>query len=127
MFDLLTLNDVINAALIALLILVCIRLLGWGFRTVLTQTRHITFDPEKAQEVRSKCSVLFPVESLTFNGSTMRRGAIVRIVTNRQLCVEGEFVGTNHSNMLCLVTSESVIAQELHAIETIQVIAQART
>lgn len=122
----LTFNDILNAALIAAMILVCIRFLGWAFRVVLARTRYIPFDPQRVQEVRSRCSNLFPVEKLTFEGTTFSRGAILRIITNRQLAIEGEFVGANHSNMLCLVTHESVIAQELHSIESIQIIGQAR-
>ena len=122
----LTANDLFNAALLAVVIVLVIRLLGVAVRAILTRTREIAFDPERTEEVRNRCSSLFPVEQLTFNGATFTRGAIVRIITHRQLAIEGEFLGTNHSNMLCLVTPETIVAQELQAIETIQIIRQPR-
>ncbi|MCL2364181.1 MAG: hypothetical protein FWC71_05910 [Defluviitaleaceae bacterium] len=119
-----TTNDLLNAALIAVGIVIIIRLLGFVVRQILARTREIAYDPERAQEVRNRCSVLFPVEKLTFDGATFSRGAIVRVITHRQLAIEGEFMGTNHSDMLCLVTRETIVAQELQAIATIQVIRQ---
>jgi hypothetical protein len=121
----LTPDDLLNAAILAAIIVLSIRLLSWGFRTMLARTRHINFDPARADEVRKRCTRLFPIEDLQFNGTTFRRGAIIRIVTNQQAAIEGEFVGTNRNAMLCLVTNQSVIAQELNTIETIQVIGKA--
>jgi hypothetical protein len=120
-----TFDDLLNAAILAAVILMIIRLLGWGFRTLLTRTREIAFDPNRADEVRKRCSRLFPIEILNFNGTTVQRGCVLRIITNQQDSIEGEFLGTNRSDMLCLVTNETVIAQELQTIETIQVIRKA--
>ncbi|MCL2603969.1 MAG: hypothetical protein FWD90_05785 [Defluviitaleaceae bacterium] len=121
----LTQTDLLNAALLAFAILLAIRLLGWGFRTLLARTKQINFDPARAEEVRKRCFRLFPIENLQFNGATFERGAILRIVTDRQAAIEGEFLGANRNDIMCLVTSESVIAQEMHSIETIQVIGKA--
>ena len=120
----LTINDILTAALVAVAVVVVIRLLGLAVRVILARTREIAFDPERVQEVRNRCVGLFPVDKLTFNGATFSRGAIVRIITHRQLAIEGEFMGTNHSNMLCLVTRETIVAQVLQAIEAIQIIRQ---
>ena len=125
LFASLTVNDLINAAFWAAVIVIVIRLLGWGFRTMVARTRHINFDPTRADEVRKRCSRLFPIENLQFDGATFKRGTIIRIVTHQQASIEGEFLGTNYNNILCLVANGYVIAQELQAIETIQVIAQA--
>lgn len=121
----LTTDDLITAAFIAVVVVVAIRLLGWAFRMVINHTGEIEFDPSKADEVRKRCSVLFPIENLNFDGATFTRGNIVRIITHRQDAMEGEFVGTNRNNMLCIVADNSIIAQELRAIETIQVIGRA--
>jgi hypothetical protein len=118
----LTINDLFNAAFWAAVIVIAIRLLGWGFRLIIARTSHINFDPSRAEEVLQRCRRLFPIEQLHFDGATIKRGTFVRIVTNRQAALEGEFVGTNRNDMLCLVTNSSVIAQELQAIETIQAI-----
>jgi len=117
-----TTNDLLTAALLAIGIVVLIRLLGFVVRQLLARTREIAYDPDSAKEVRSRCSMLFPIEELTFNGATFSRGAIVRVITHRQLAIEGEFMGTNHSDMMCLVTRETIVAQELQAIETIQLL-----
>ena len=119
-----TTDDLITAALLAVAVLVFVRLLGVALRAILARTREVAFDPGRVQEVRNRCSRLFPVEKLTFDGATFTRGAIVRIITHRQHAIEGEFMGANHADMMCLVTRETIVAQELRAIETIQVIRQ---
>ena len=119
-----TVNDLLNAALIAAVILLVYRLTGWAFRSALMRTRFIQFDPEKAAEVRDRCFKMFPVERLVFDGATFTRGVIIRVITRQQFAIEGEFLGANAANMMCLVTGESIIAQELTAIETIQIIKQ---
>jgi len=121
----LTTDDLVTAAFIAVVVVVAIRLLGWAFRMVINHTGEIEFDPSRTEEVRKRCSALFPIENLNFDGATFKRGNILRIVTHKQDALEGEFVGTNRNNMLCLVANSSIIAQELRAIETIQVIGRA--
>jgi hypothetical protein len=118
----LTINDLINAAFWAVLIVVVIRLLGWAFRKVISRSRHILFDPAKLEDVRKVCRLHYPIEDLQFNGATFKRGTLIRVVTHEQTFFEGEFLGTNRSNVMCLVTQESIVSQELHAIEAIQVI-----
>ncbi|MCL2499018.1 MAG: hypothetical protein FWE90_01645 [Defluviitaleaceae bacterium] len=118
----LTSTDLLNAALMALAILLAVRLLGRVFRIMLARTRHIRFDPARAEEVRKRCTRLFPIEYLQFNGATFERGTILRIITDKQAAIEGEFLGANRNDIMCLVTDGSVIAQEMHCIETIQVI-----
>ena len=127
MFDAIPLymDDLLTAAFFALVIVILIRLMGWAFRTVIIRTRHINFNPKQINEVRKRCSHLFPIENLKFNGATFKRGTIIRVTTRQQSAIEGEFMGTNRNNMICLVTDERVIAQELHAIETIQAIGKA--
>ncbi|MCL2203637.1 MAG: hypothetical protein FWB88_06830 [Defluviitaleaceae bacterium] len=119
----LTVDDLINAVFWAVVIVIVIRLMGWMLRSLIARTRYINFDPARLEEVRKRCSRLFPIENLQFDGTTFKRGTIIRIITRQQAAIEGEFLGTNMNNMLCLVTNQSVIAQELTAIETIQVIA----
>jgi len=121
----LTMSDFVNAALWAAIILITFRFLGWGFHLVLTRGRYISFDPSRMEEVRKRCKVLFPIENLMFNGATFTCGMVVRIVTHKQIAIEGEFVGTNRDNMLCLVTRETIVAQEIRAIETMQTIGTA--
>jgi hypothetical protein len=121
----LTVDDLFNAAFWAFVIVVGIRLLGWAGRTLIVRTGNISFDPAHAEEVVKKCRRLFPIEQLQFNGATFDRGTIIRVITNRQAAIEGEFVGTDRNDLLCLVTEGSVITQELNAVEMIQAIGKA--
>jgi len=115
-------NDLVNAAFWAIVIVIIIRLLGWGMTMLITRSRWITFDPNKLEEVRKQCSRVFPIENLNFDGMTFKRGTFIRIITHQQAAIEGEFLGTNFHNMLCLVTREIIVTQELNSIETIQAI-----
>ena len=118
----LDINDIITAAFIALVAVLLIRGMAFLFRTLLSRANLFEFDPTRLDDVLTRCYRLFPIENLLFDGTTFRRGTLVRVTTHQQTTTEGEFVGTNRSNMLCLVTHTTVVAQDLNTVESIQVI-----
>ena len=120
MLNLLTWNDVFNAAFWAFVAVLVIRIVGGAFRRVVTRTMRYEFDPSRLEDILLRFHRVFPIETLCFGGTTIQRGTIIRIITNQQLSIEGEFLGTNRSNMLGIVTRDSIITQELTGIEAIQ-------
>lgn len=106
-------NDIVIAAVLALVItwivVVGSRMIG----VVITRSTELGYRPGDFELVLQRCYGMFPIESLLFKGATFRRGMVVRVVTNRKRTIEGQFVGTNEDNLVCFVTSRSVIAHEL--------------
>ena len=81
---------------------------------------EIGFNPSQREEVLMDCCLNFPMESLQMDGSIFTRGESVRITTKKELVYEGQFVGVNKSEMLCIITDKSIIAHALGTIMKIQ-------
>jgi len=123
-----TVSDVLFAAGFAALIVFVIKIVSRLFyglitRGVIFSLGAMHLSPEQLEAVMQKCYRLFPIESFLWDGSTFKRGSTLRIVTDRNNTYEGKFMGINADCMLCLVTAECVIAQEIKTITEIQVIA----
>ena len=110
-------QDVLSAAFWALVITWIIRWLSRVVKVVVTRSTELGYSPGDVEAVLKRCYSMFPIDSLRFNGATFRRGMLVRVVTNRNKTIEGEFVGVNNDNMVCFLTPYSVIAHEIDNIE----------
>jgi len=115
-------NDVIFAVVGAGVLFILYKGIVGTIRIFVTRASIIPFNPDQIDHVLENCYRTFPIESLDFNGATFRRGVEVRITTNRNITIEGQFIGANQSEMLCLMTNETIIAQEIGAILEMQAI-----
>ena len=116
----LTQNDILLAIAGAAVLFIVFRLLSGAVRLFISHTKEIKFHPDQLSNILENCYRTFPIDNIDFNGATFRRGTPVRITTIRQTTIEGQFIGTNQAEMLCLMTDSSVIAQEIGAILEIQ-------
>ena len=112
-------QDIIIAALAALVITWIIIVFSRIARVILTRSTELGYSPADIEAVLKRCYSMFPVESLIFNGITFYRGMAVRVITNRKRIIEGKFLGTNDDNMVCFLTPDTIIAHELNNIEEI--------
>ena len=116
------LSDIILAALLALFITWFLIGTSRLVKVIITRSTELGYKPSDVEMVLQRCYSMFPIEILSFNGVTFQRGMNVRAVTNREMIIEGRFVGTNKDNVICFLTSSSVIAHELGNIEEMQAI-----
>jgi len=72
------------------------------------------------EEVLQRCYSMFPIESFRFKGFLFHRGMLVRAINSRNVIIEGEFIGISEDNMICFLTPNSVVAQEIDNIEEIK-------
>lgn len=114
-FSVLTGQDVFLAACLAYVITYIIRSFQrWYDRRV-----------EKTFVVRSldvpgvyeKCRELFPIEKITFQGKEFTRGMRVKVTTLHENIIEGELIGMNKMNLVCIRTSSQIIAHQLEKIQ----------
>ena len=117
----LTQQDIIFAVVGAAILFVVYKIVYGLVRLLVTRTSVMHFHPHQAENVLQNCYTTFPIQSLDFNGTTFTRGTPVRITTTRKTTVEGQFIGTNQAELLCLMTDHSVIAQEIGAIKEIKI------
>jgi hypothetical protein len=113
------LEQIVFAALLALFVTWFIRMSYGMLKIIVTGFTELSYQPRDLESIMKKCHVLFPIESVRFNGDTFRRGMSVRVVTAQNRTIEGKFVGTNHDNIVCFLTADFVVAQELDQIEEI--------
>ena len=118
----LTQNDILFSIVGAAVLFLLYRIISVLIRVFVTRTSVIRFSPDQLDNVLQNCYRSFPIDYFSFKGTTFRRGMPVRITTTRKTTIEGQFIGTNQAEMVCLVTSSSVIAQEIGAIAEITAI-----
>lgn len=69
--------------------------------------------------VMDRCYTLFPLDKVIFKGQTFTRGMRVRVTTTTNTDFEGELIGGNNKNMVCIKTSKYIIAHEIQNIQSI--------
>jgi len=69
--------------------------------------------------VIKKCISMFPVETIYFRGKVFTKGMMVRITTLQKRIIEGELIGKNDMDILCIIAGQHIIAHELEKIEDI--------
>ncbi|HCT65554.1 MAG TPA: hypothetical protein DIC60_09880 [Lachnospiraceae bacterium] len=67
--------------------------------------------------VIKKCIDMFPVETIYFRGKVFTKGMKVRIITLQKRIIEGELIGKNDMDILCIVAGQHIIAHEIEKIE----------
>jgi len=122
----LTLMDVLTAALWACILVIGIQFVSRLFvkfiaRGTIFNLRPDQLEPEQLEAVLKNCYKLFPIDSLSWNGTLFKRGNELKVITPNAHFT-GEFIGVNDDDMLCLMTNHSVIAHEIRTIQDIQTI-----
>jgi len=120
----LSVQDVIFAAFLAIFLT---WFLGWATRVIkffaIKPTRLEFGESTREYEAAlHKCCFLFPLATFNFNGTTINRGTKVRVVFTGDKSIEGQFVGTNEENMICLISPKFVVAHEITDIRDLEII-----
>lgn len=75
--------------------------------------------PKDIAAVMERCYTLFPLKEIEYKGTKYTRGMKIKITTTANADFEGEFIGGNSQNMVCIKTSKYIIAHKLSNIATI--------
>ena len=59
---------------------------------------------------------MFPIETVVFKGNVFEKGMTVRITTMQKKVFQGEFVGKNDMDIICILTKNHIIAHEIRKI-----------
>lgn len=114
----LTMTDYLYAALTAFvatqLILGVSRFIGFSKTN---SGKAISYGEADRILVIKKCIAMFPVETIYFRGKVFTKGMKVRITTLQKRIIEGELIGKNEMDILCIVAGQHIIAHEIEKIE----------
>lgn len=72
--------------------------------------------------VTARCKELFPIDTVYFHGKVFRRGMRVQIITLQKKIIEGELIGKNRVDLVCVRTPNHIIAHEIEKIEDIKIL-----
>ena len=115
----LRMHDIIMAAIMAHFIAGVIQMIVEYIQDRRQDEMRVGFNGFDREEAIRRCVIIFPVPVLFFNGQMFRKGTNIRITTKTQKVFQGELVGTNSSNIVCIVTEEHIIGYEIENITEI--------
>lgn len=72
--------------------------------------------------VMAKCKELFPIDTIYFHGRVFRRGMRIKITTLQHKVIEGELIGKNKVDQVCIRTRNHIVAHEIDKIEDISLL-----
>ena len=109
--------DYFYAAVLAFLITYLIMRVR-NFRSNVLKKDELEMDIKNAdrKSIMDRCSKMFPIETMSFGGNVFKKGMIVRITTMQQKVFQGEFVGKNDMDIICIVTNKCIVAHEIRKI-----------
>lgn len=123
MFDLsLSLEEIVSAALLAFFITWFIKNIIKLRRIMKNPSKEFGYPNKDINQILQRCYALFPKEIVQFGGKTFKRGMKIQIVTFQKKRFEGELIGSNNKNMVCILTKRYIIAHEITNIEEIKII-----
>ena len=115
----------IYAALAAFVITQMILSFGWLKRNFRQSKNGLNAQNEAERiAVIKQCRSMFPLETVNFRGKVFTTGMKVRITTFQKRIIEGEIIGKNDKDILCIMTNQHIIAHELNKIEDITELAK---
>ena len=120
MFSKLTYLDILYAALTSFVITHLIINLNKLRRNIYrNRVKPDLHDDIQRLAVIRQCRSMFPLSTVNFRGKVFTMGMKVRITTLQQKIIEGEIIGKNDKDILCIITGEHIIAHEMNKIEDI--------
>ncbi len=114
-------DELIYGALLALCVTVMIKNF-LRVRKIFNNARKLAESdkPLDISNIMNKCYSMFPISEIDFHGTKYTRGMKIKITTTANTNFEGEFIGGNERNMLCIKTKKYIIAHELKNISEIE-------
>lgn len=76
--------------------------------------------------IMEKFHSMFPIETFYFHGDKFQRGMKVKITTIQKKVFEGELIGKNEKDTLCILTRRHIIAHDIERIKEITCIDKKR-
>lgn len=120
MYKTLSMLDIVYAAVLAFVFLqLILNITRLGKNMSVRRNAGKEIGEYQKIEILKKCRDLFPFDTVNFRGKVITKGMKVRITTLQKRIIEGEFVGRNDMNILCVIAGQHIIAHEIDKIEDI--------
>lgn len=113
-----SLEEILYAALLAFCITWFINN-ALKIRKLIKATSINVSGPKDIASVMERCYTLFPLKEIEYHGIKFTRGMKIKITTTANADFEGEFIGGNTQNMVCIKTNKYIVAHKLSNIADI--------
>ena len=124
MYKTLSAWDVVYAALLAFFIMQALKSINAIRKNVKFRVVRTSGGEEAAKkDIIRRCVEMFPLDTVYFRGKVFTKGAMVRVTTLQKRIIEGEIIGRNEKDVICIITGRHIIAHEIDKIEDITEIA----
>lgn len=91
-------------------------------RIIKRTSDEFTYPSRDISKILERCYALFPKDNVQFRGQIYKRGMKIQITTLQKKSFEGEFIGCNNKDMVCILTQKYIIAHEINNIQDIKVL-----
>lgn len=118
----LSLDEILCAAVLGLVITWLIQNIIKFRKYVKNIAANLDYKATELNNILEKCYDLFPIDKVPFKGETFLRGSKIRITTLQHKIFEGELIGLNNRNMICIMTKKYIMAHEINNIENINML-----
>lgn len=116
----LSVTDYIYAAITAFVVTQLILIVSKFIKvTVVSVDEGVAYKETNKMQIIKKCMTMFPVDTIYFRGKVFSKGMQVRVTTLQKRIIEGELIGKNDMNILCIMAGQHIIAHEIDKIEDI--------
>lgn len=118
----LSLDEILFAAILGLIITWLIQNIIKFRKFIKEMSSNLSYNSEDLAKIMERCYAMFPIDKVLFKDKTFIRGSKIRITTMQNKIFEGELIGLNNKNMICIMTKKYIMAHEISNIENISIL-----
>jgi len=119
LFSGITVSDVLFAAVFAYILTALIVSISNLRKLEQKRLRSMDYTWMDLSAFMEKCRESYPIETLYFHGKVFHRGMKIQITTLQKKVIEGELIGKNKIDQICIKTSNQIISHRIDRIEDI--------
>jgi len=123
LMDRLTGEDILFAAIAALVITWLITRIGKVVKFTIINPKSFTYKSKDFNKIFERCCLLFPNQTIRFKGKIFTRGMMVKVTTVQNKIFSGKLVGTNKENFICLISNDEIAADTIDNIKEMTTVA----
>lgn len=113
--EFLTFGEVILCMIISFFILIFLK----AFMLFRKLSRECEYPIKVFNSMVKDFYLMFPKEVIMFRGNIYKRGMLIKVTTLHKKIYEGEFVGFNGKDMICIITKTAIVTNNIKNIKDI--------
>lgn len=113
--EFLSFGEIIGSMVLAFIILIFLK----AFMLFRKLSRECEYPIKVFNNMVKDFYLMFPKDVIIFRGNIYKRGMLIKVTTLHKKIYEGEFVGFNGKDMICIITKTSIVTNNIKNIKDI--------